>query len=56
MQCVTWRLIAYLALILAFTAGACASLDERTAGRVTPPIDTGSGRTGGGDGGGGGGY
>ena len=51
------RVVGCLALMLAFTAGGCASLDESAAGRVAPPIDTGSGRTGGGDGGGGsGGY
>lgn len=50
------RALRYLALVLAFAAGGCASLDERTAEGVVPPIDTGSGRTGGGDGGRGGGY
>ena len=50
MRCVTWRLAGYLALILAFSAGGCAFLEERTAAREPPPIDTASGRTGGGGG------
>ncbi len=52
MRRLTPRALGYVALILAFTGGGCASLDERNAGRVAPPIDTGSGRTGGRGGGG----
>ena len=55
MRCVSRRVVGCLALMLAFTAGGCASLDESAAGRVAPPMDTGSGKTGGSHGGGGGG-
>jgi uncharacterized protein YceK len=48
---VTWRRVGCLALILAFTAGGCASLEERTSGREAPPIDTASGKGNGGGGG-----
>jgi len=51
MRCVKWRLIGHLALIPAFAAAGCAFLEERTAGREPPPIDTVSR-----NGGGGGGY
>jgi len=55
MRCGSWRLVGYLALILALTAGGCAYLEARSTGQETPAIDTMSGRTGGGGGGGGGG-
>ena len=51
MRCVTWRLAGYPALFLAFSAGGCASVEERISGREAPPIATASGMGNGGGGG-----